>query len=225
MPTGFLLDLSLSPSYLDTGRVIHPVALADVALRINRFDTVRTASLPDDRLGRRFIDPDERIWGLGRSRVRPVSSWRGSVLLRRLILLSIIGQEAGFGRQFALGDPRESLGGGIDLIVIGGFWKRREFAGGDLQIAFILAHTPGDNDGAWPHVGVRNLIERLNNGLIDRHIQIENYNNRGVVTGGLNDGGKKERELAERYKKMSDTVKAKWPRTGAMLRTMAESYE
>jgi hypothetical protein len=97
--------------------------------------------------------------------------------------------------------------------------------GGDFQIAFILARAPGENDGVWPHVGVRNLIERLNNGLIDRYIQIENYNNRGVVTRGLNDGGKQERELAERYKKMSDTVKAKWPRIGAMLRAMAESYE
>lgn len=97
--------------------------------------------------------------------------------------------------------------------------------GGDLQIAFMLAHAPGDNDGIWPHVAVRNLIERLNNELIDRHIQIGIYNSRGVVSRGLNDGGRQERELAEKYKKMNDAVKTKWPRTGAILRSLADSYE
>ena len=89
----------------------------------------------------------------------------------------------------------------------------------------MLAHAPSDPDGVWPHVAVRNLIEHLNNKTIDRHIQTEIYNNRGVVSRGLNDGGNQERELAEKYKKMSDAVKAKWPRTAAMLRSMAESYE
>jgi len=97
--------------------------------------------------------------------------------------------------------------------------------GGDLQIAFMLAHAPGDSDGIWPHVAVRNLIERLNSELIDRHIQMGIYNSRGVVSRGLNEGGRQERELAERYNKMSDAVKTKWPRTGAMLRSIAESYE
>ena len=97
--------------------------------------------------------------------------------------------------------------------------------GCDLQIGFMLAHAPGDPDGTWPHAVVRNLIERLNNETIDRHIQNEIYNSRGVVSKGLNDGGKQERALSEKYKKMSDDVKAKWPRTAAMLRGMAESYE
>lgn len=97
--------------------------------------------------------------------------------------------------------------------------------GGDLQIAFMLAHAPGDSDGIWPHVAVRNLIERLNNELIDRHIEMGIYNSRGVVSRGLNDGGRQEQELAEKYKKMNDVVKTKWPRTGVMLRSIADSYE
>ncbi|MDD5382160.1 MAG: hypothetical protein PHH60_00690 [Candidatus Margulisbacteria bacterium] len=96
---------------------------------------------------------------------------------------------------------------------------------GDIHIAFILSHAPEDSDGAWPHVAVRNLIERLNNSLIDEHIQAGIYNSRGVTSRGLNDGGKQERELVKRYKNMSDAVKARWPRTGAMLRSIAESYE
>ena len=97
--------------------------------------------------------------------------------------------------------------------------------GCDLQIGLMLAHAPGDPDGTWPHVAFRNLIERLNNETIERNIQIEIYNSRGVVSKGLNDGGAQERALAEKYKKMSEDVNAKWPRTGAMLRGIAESYE
>lgn len=97
--------------------------------------------------------------------------------------------------------------------------------GGDIQIGFMLAHAPADPDGTWPHTTVRNLIEFLKNEAIDRYIQNEIYNSRGVVTRGLNDGGKQERELAEKYKKMSDAVKVKWPRTSAMLRGIAGSYE
>ena len=103
--------------------------------------------------------------------------------------------------------------------------ETKHVIGCDLQIGFILAHAPADPDGTWPHVSVRNLIERLNNKTIDEHIQNEIYNSRGVVSRGLNDGGNQERALTEKYRKMSDAVKVKWPRTSAMLRGMAEWYE
>jgi hypothetical protein len=32
------------------------------------------------------------------------------------------------------------------------------------------------------------------------------YNSRGLVSHGLNDGGRQERELSAKYKKMSDAV-------------------
>lgn len=97
--------------------------------------------------------------------------------------------------------------------------------GGDIEIGFLLAHAPADPNGSWPHIAVRNVIEGLNNETIDRHIQNEVYNSRGVVSKGLRDGGEQERGLSDKYRKMSDAVKAKWPRTGAMLRGMAEWYE
>lgn len=97
--------------------------------------------------------------------------------------------------------------------------------GCDIHIGFLLAHAPSDPDGTWPHISVRNLIEHLNSEVIDRHIQTGIYNSRGVVSRGLNDGGKQERELVKRYKEMSESVKTKWPRTSAMLRGIADSYE
>ncbi len=103
--------------------------------------------------------------------------------------------------------------------------ETKHLIGCDLQTGFILAHAPADSDGTWPHTAVRNLIEKLNNQTIDDHIQTEIYNSRGVTSRGLNDGGNQERALVDKYKKLSEAVKVRWPRTATLLRSIAESYE
>lgn len=100
----------------------------------------------------------------------------------------------------------------------------KRLIGCDLQIGFILAHAPADPDGVWPHIAVRNVLERLNNQTIDDHIKTELYNSRGMVSRDINAGGAQERDLARKYKGMSDALKAKWPRASAILRGMAEWY-
>jgi len=100
----------------------------------------------------------------------------------------------------------------------------RHVTGGDIQLGFVLARMPRDRDGTWPHTAVRNLIERLNNDVIDQHIQIEVFNSRGVVSRGLLDGGAQEKALADGYRKMGEAVQARWPRTAALLRQLANSY-
>jgi len=97
--------------------------------------------------------------------------------------------------------------------------------GGDLQIGLLLSRAPSDKDGAWPHVAVRNVIERLKNNVIEKHIPFGIYNSRGVVTRNLTEGGGQERSLAESYKKMIEITKTKWPRTTAILRAMADWYD
>jgi len=96
---------------------------------------------------------------------------------------------------------------------------------GDLQVGLLLSRTPSDSDGLWPHIAVRNLLENLRNNVIDQHIPMGVYNGRGVVSRGLTEGGVQERKLSEHYKKLSDATKVKWPRTSAMLLSMAEWYE
>jgi hypothetical protein len=96
--------------------------------------------------------------------------------------------------------------------------------GGDLQIAEILAKSPPDPDGVWPHKAIRDVIEKLQNQVIERHIPVAVYNNRGVSTRGMYDGGAQERTLAKRYEEMSKALSAKWPRTAAMLGAIAKSY-
>ena len=58
---------------------------------------------------------------------------------------------------------------------------------------------------------------------MDRVFHIGTCNQRGVVTRG--EGGAQERELAAKYRAFAEKVKAEWPRTGAILDGLAESYE
>lgn len=97
--------------------------------------------------------------------------------------------------------------------------------GGDMKIAELLSHAPSDMDGTWPHVAVRNLIEKLNSPLIDKHIRVGVFNNRGVVSRGIGDGGNQERELSKHYKEMSDKLKIQWPRTAMILKELADWYD
>lgn len=96
--------------------------------------------------------------------------------------------------------------------------------GCDIEIGFMLAHYPAESDGTWPCIPVRNLVEKLNNKVIDDHIQNEIYNSRGVVTKSIGAGGIQERGLADQYKQMAEKVKGKWPRTGALLESLSRSY-
>jgi hypothetical protein len=102
--------------------------------------------------------------------------------------------------------------------------ETKHITGGDLRLANILARSPSDPDGAWPHKAVREVIEELQNPVIDRHIPIAVHNDRGVTTRGPNDGGEQERVLANRYEGMSKTLAPKWPRTAAILNAIAKSY-
>jgi hypothetical protein len=103
--------------------------------------------------------------------------------------------------------------------------KTKHTTGGDIQIGFMLAHAPADPDGVWPHISIRNVIEKLSNPTIERHIEIEIYNSRGVVSRNPSDGGRQEKDLAGKYNEMSRATNIKWPRTSSMLRSLAESYE
>jgi len=104
--------------------------------------------------------------------------------------------------------------------------KEKKYSKGcDLQISKMLAKAPIDTDGNWPHVSCRIIIENLKSELIEKHIENAIYNNRGVVSKGLAEGGSQERVLSSKYSKYSEVLKIKWPRTSAMLKSIAKTYE
>ena len=94
----------------------------------------------------------------------------------------------------------------------------------DEKIGEILSHAPNGKDGIWPHEAVREVIEEISSKDMEMGIEIGIYNQRGVVTKSLGEGGKQERELAERYNQFAEALKLKWPRTAAMLRRIAQGY-
>lgn len=95
---------------------------------------------------------------------------------------------------------------------------------GDQRIGHALAFAPFGSDGAFPHEAVRDVIEELVSPEIERGIEIQIFNNRGVVTRAIAEGGIQERQIAEKYSGFATKVCPRHPRTAAMLRRMAEDY-
>ena len=97
---------------------------------------------------------------------------------------------------------------------------------GDEKIGEILAYAPIGTDGAWPCDPVRDLLDTL---VSPEHIgngfTTGRFNQRGVVSKGIYDGGMQERELSELYRKDAARVAAKWPFTDRLLREIASYYE
>ena len=96
---------------------------------------------------------------------------------------------------------------------------------GNRQIGQVLAYSPPAPDGVWPDVAVREVIEEIASKDIETGICIGVRNRRGGVTRAIGEGGKQERELAETYRKYAKAVGDTWPRTAALLRKIADSYE
>lgn len=93
-----------------------------------------------------------------------------------------------------------------------------------IHIGHALAHSPRDEDGAWPHRAVRDIIEEIANPRLESGFHCQVINNRGVTSRGLTDGGAQERALVERYEKDAAQVADVWPRTASVLRGIAHNY-
>ena len=97
---------------------------------------------------------------------------------------------------------------------------------GDQRIGEVLANAPIGSDDVWPCEAVRDLLESEPS---PEHIRIGfsigKFNQRGVTSRGLFDGGAQERELAEGYRRDATKINARWPFTAKLLREMADGYE
>ena len=96
---------------------------------------------------------------------------------------------------------------------------------GDLAIGEMLSHAPGEPDGTWPCVPVREALESVRTDEVLQGFKIGIFNARGIVSKTLNEGGEQERELAARYRRHADHCRIRWPYTARALRDLAESYE
>ena len=93
----------------------------------------------------------------------------------------------------------------------------------DSRIGNVLAYAPEDPDGRWPCEPVRKLIENLHSEKLEEGLEIGIHNKRGVHWRAK--GGGQERMLAAKFRSFAEDVRSKWPRTAAVLKRTAESYE
>jgi len=96
---------------------------------------------------------------------------------------------------------------------------------GDEYIGKLLSHSPSGSDGIWPHEAVRDIIEQYESREVEEGIEEGLFNQRGVTRRALGEGGKQERELADKYQQQADEIKYEWPRTATMLGRIADSYK
>ncbi|HEY2292829.1 MAG TPA: hypothetical protein VGM86_19175 [Thermoanaerobaculia bacterium] len=96
---------------------------------------------------------------------------------------------------------------------------------GDIHIGSVLASSPPAPNGIWPCVEVRDVLEVLQSAEVESGLQMRIHNDRGVTMRGMLDGGGQELELAAKYREQSEQLADQWPRTAAVLRGLAGSYE
>ena len=95
---------------------------------------------------------------------------------------------------------------------------------GDQRIGFVLAHAPQDaGEPFWPPSAVCQVIEATASEHVERGFAVECFNKRGVYSKGLNEGGRQEREFADRYKGWAEAT-LRYPRTSAMLMAIYDDW-
>lgn len=97
----------------------------------------------------------------------------------------------------------------------------------DSRIGEVLAYAPGESDGSWPCIPVRDALEEisLDSEEILSGFSVGVFNKRGLVTRSLREGGDQERDLARRFRAFADACQGEWDRTAETLRHIARSYE
>lgn len=95
---------------------------------------------------------------------------------------------------------------------------------GEQYIGKVLAHSPNDEDGTWPALAVRNLIEESSSQHLEKGFHMGTNNKRGVTSRGIAEGGEQEYKLAQNYDGWANSVSDEWPRTAALLRALADGF-
>lgn len=94
----------------------------------------------------------------------------------------------------------------------------------DEFIGRVLAHIPGGADGNWPPRVVCELLEELESEDVERGIEVERFNMRGVFTKAVYEGGRQERGLAQQARAWAKAAES-YPRASAMLLEIAHTWD
>lgn len=94
-----------------------------------------------------------------------------------------------------------------------------------VVIGEALASPVTDEDGTWPCLAVRAVLEQEQDDDLEDGLVISRLNQRGVTGRSVYAGGDQERTLATTYREWSASVRNRWSRAGAVLESVAKSYD
>lgn len=94
----------------------------------------------------------------------------------------------------------------------------------DVCIGKLLSCAPVGNDGVWPCEPVRDVMEEIQSEPLMNGAHTGVFNSRGVHTRG--EGGRQERELAEKYRKWGQALQVSHPFVASrLLFDLAKTYD
>ncbi|MEP7125269.1 MAG: AAA family ATPase [Byssovorax sp.] len=96
---------------------------------------------------------------------------------------------------------------------------------GASEVSRVLARAASGEDGRWPCVAARRLIESGEFPKLIRFLHAAKRNLRGWTSRSPGEGGKQEREIALAFQHSTNAFRLEWPRTAALLDGLARAYE
>ena len=96
---------------------------------------------------------------------------------------------------------------------------------GASEVARVLARPQGVEDGHWPCLAARKMLELDEFPALPRQLRMAKWNLRGMHGRSLSEGGKKERALAATHREAARALRPSYPRTADMLDSLAATYE
>lgn len=95
----------------------------------------------------------------------------------------------------------------------------------DIVLGEIIARGPVGNDGAFPFEPARPVLDRPELEDVRRGFHTGCFNKRGVVSRGMHEGGRKERELAAYYHQQAEAIRQKFPYAAQELDALSQAYK
>lgn len=95
----------------------------------------------------------------------------------------------------------------------------------DSSIGQVLAHSGEAEDGTWPILPVREIIEEVASDRLDNGFFVGVMNRRRSTWRAATEGGNQTRGVAEQWEKNAAACKIKWPRTASVLSAVANRYK
>ncbi len=96
---------------------------------------------------------------------------------------------------------------------------------GDFYLGKVLGCSPKSADGAWPLPAVCDLIDEINDAHFDEGLVAEMCSALSSSVRGIYEGGRQEREIAQRYRTWSKQIRPRSRHTARLLKQAAEMYE